>query len=56
MRVSAGGTVGYNGGTSTTPRPTSSTTGAIYGAEVKRAKQIALGLFIALVIVHATKD
>lgn len=56
MRVSAGGSVGYNGGTSTTPRPTASTSGAAYGASVKRAKQIALGLFVALVLVHATKD
>ena len=63
MRVSAGAaaTVRAQGpgsgqiGTSVTPRPTASTAGASTDAAVKRAKAIALGLFVALVLVHTTK-
>lgn len=56
-RVSVGATAGIGGpqGTSSTPRPTAQTTGALYALEVRRAKVIALVLFGALVIVHAQK-
>lgn len=53
-RVSAGGAATIQG-TSSTPRPTASTAGALYGAEVRKAKIIALVLFGALVLVHAQK-
>lgn len=58
MRVGVSATAGIGGpqGTAaTSPRPTASTTGTLYAAEVHRAKVLALVLFGALVIVHMQK-
>lgn len=64
MRISAGvaGTAHAGPGTSrnvgapgVAPRPTAATQGAVTDAEVKRAKAIALGLFLVLVLVHGRK-
>lgn len=62
-RVAAGAALSANTGPGTgragtaqvAPRPSSSTEGALYDAEVKRAKAIALGLFLALVLIHSRK-
>lgn len=56
-RITVGATAGVGGtqGTTTPPRPTASTTGALYALEVKRAKLLGLVLFGVLVLVHSQK-
>lgn len=55
MRMSVGGTAGMNAGqgTTPTPRPLANSSTAAYGDPTMRAKQICLGLFGLLVILHS---